>query len=199
MKALLTATHNMKKSLGAKTLIYPTPVFVVGTYDKEGKPNVMTASWGGICCSQPPCVAVSLRKATYTHGNILARKAFTISIPSEDHVQQADYFGLVSGRTVDKFATTKLTPVRGEHVDAPYVKEFSLIVECRLAHVVELGLHTQFVGEVVDVKAEDSVMAKGGLLDITKIKPLVFTPDTQAYYGIGNFVGQAFSAGHTFD
>ncbi len=189
----------MKKSLGAKTLVYPTPVFVVGTYDKEGKPNVMTASWGGICCSQPPCVAVSLRKATYTHGNILARKAFTISIPSEVHVQQADYFGLVSGRSGDKLAATNLTPVRSELVDAPYVKEFSLIVECRLARVIELGLHTQFVGEVMDVKAEDSVMAKGGLLDITKVKPLVFAPDTQAYYGIGNFVAQAFSVGRAFE
>ena len=185
----------MKKSLGAKTLVYPTPVFVVGTYDKEGKPNVMTASWGGICCSQPPCVAVSLRRATLTHGNILARKAFTISIPSEDHVRQADYFGLVSGGSVDKFAVTKLTPVRSEHVNAPYVKEFSLIVECKLAHVIELGLHTQFVGEVMDVKAEENVMTKSGLLEITKIKPLMFAPDTQAYYGIGNFVGQAFSVG----
>jgi flavin reductase (DIM6/NTAB) family NADH-FMN oxidoreductase RutF len=185
----------MKKSLGAKTLVYPTPVFVVGTYDQAGKPNVMTAAWGGICCSQPPCVAVSLRKATYTHGNLLARKAFTISIPSEEHVQQADYIGLVSGRSVDKFAATKLTPVRSELVDAPYVKEFSLIVECKLAHVIELGLHTQFVGEVMDVKAEESVMAKGGSLDITKVKPLVFAPDSQAYYGIGQFVGQAFSVG----
>ncbi|RLA91620.1 MAG: flavin reductase family protein, partial [Deltaproteobacteria bacterium] len=43
----------MKKSLGAKTILYPTPVFIVGTYDKEGKPNVMTASWGGIACSVP--------------------------------------------------------------------------------------------------------------------------------------------------
>ena len=160
---------------------------------------MMTASWGGICCSQPPCVAVSLRKATYTHGNILARKAFTISIPSEGHVQQADYFGLVSGRSGDKLAATKLTPVRSELVDAPYVKEFSLIVECKLAHVIELGLHTQFVGEILDVKAEDSVMAKGGLLDITKVKPLVFAPDAQAYYGIGNFVGQAFSIGRAFE
>jgi flavin reductase (DIM6/NTAB) family NADH-FMN oxidoreductase RutF len=189
---------SMKKSLGAKTLVYPTPVFVVGTYDKEGKPNVMTASWGGICCSQPPCVAVSLRKATYTHGNILARKAFTISIPSEGHVREADYFGLVSGRSGNKLAATKLTPVRSELVDAPYVKEFSLIVECKLAHVIELGLHTQFVGEVMDVKAEDSVMTKGGLVEITKVKPLVFAPDMQAYYGIGNFVGQAFSVGHAF-
>jgi flavin reductase (DIM6/NTAB) family NADH-FMN oxidoreductase RutF len=185
----------MKTSLGAKTLVYPTPVFVVGTYDKEGKPNVMTASWGGICCSQPPCVAVSLRKATYTHGNILARKAFTISIPSENYVKQTDYFGLVSGRSVDKFAATQLTPVRSELVDAPYVKEFSLIVECKLAHVIELGLHTQFVGEVKDVKAEDSVMANGGLVDIKRVKPLAFTPDTQAYYGIGDLIAHAFSVG----
>jgi flavin reductase (DIM6/NTAB) family NADH-FMN oxidoreductase RutF len=186
---------NMKQSLGAKTLVYPTPVFVVGTYDQNGKPNVMTAAWGGICCSKPPCVAVSLRKATYTHGNIIARKAFTISIPSEDHVKQADYFGVVSGRDTDKFAATGLTPVKSDLVDAPYVKEFPLIVECRLAHVFELGLHTQFVGEVVDVKADESVMSGDKLVDIKKVRPFSFAPDTQGYYGIGNFLDQAFSIG----
>ena len=189
----------MKQSLGAKTLAYPTPVFVVGTYDKDGKPNVMTASWSGICCSQPPCVAVSLRKATYTHGNILARKAFTISIPSEGQVQQADYFGLVSGRGVDKLAAAKLTPVRSDLVDAPYVNEFPLVLECKLALVTELGLHTQFVGQILDVKAEESVMAKSGSVVITKVKPLVFAPDSQGYYGIGNFVGQAFAAGRALE
>jgi len=176
-------------------LVYPTPVFVVGTFDKAGRPNVMTASWGGICCSQPPCVAVSLRKATYTYGNILERKAFTISIPSEAFVREADYFGLVSGRSTDKFAATKLTPVKSDLVDAPYVKEFPLIVECRLVQAIELGLHTLFVGEVLDVKAEEDVLAGAGLLDIDKVKPLAFTPDTEAYYGIGRRIGQAFSIG----
>jgi len=185
----------MKQSLGAKTLVYPTPVFVVGTYDKEGKPNVMTAAWGGICCSQPPCVAVSLRKATYTYGNIIARKAFTISIPSEVHVKQADYFGMVSGRDEDKFAESGLTPVKSDLVDAPYVKEFPLILECRLVHTFELGLHTQFVGEVVDVKVEKSVMGKGLMADIGKVRPLSFAPDAQSYYGLGDFIGNAFSIG----
>ena len=187
----------MKKSLGAKTLVYPTPVFVVGTYDKAGKPNAMTAAWGGICCSQPPCVAVSLRKATYTHGNIMARRAFTISIPSEKHVKQADYLGLVSGRSVDKFAVTGLTPVKSDLVDAPYVKEFLLVLECRLAHTIELGLHTQFVGEILDVKAEESVLGRGGLVDIKKMDPLAFAPDARSYYGIGGLVGKAFSVGKT--
>jgi len=185
----------MKTSLGAKTLVYPTPVFVVGTYDVAGRPNVMTASWGGICCSQPPCVAVSLRKATYTYGNILERKAFTISIPSETHVKEADYFGLVSGKHTDKFAATKLTPVKSDLVDAPYVREFPLIVECKLVHVIELGRHTQFVGEVLDVKAEEDVLDGPGQADIAKVRPLAFTPDTEAYYGIGRRIGQAFSIG----
>ena len=185
----------MKKSLGAKTLVYPTPVLVVGTYDKAGKPNVMTASWGGICCSQPPCVAVSIRKVTYTYGNILERKAFTISIPSADYVQQADYFGLVTGRNTDKFAAAKLTAKKSDLVDAPYVKEFPVILECRLLHVLELGVHTQFVGEVLDAKVEESVMGAGASVEIKKVNPLVFVPDTQAYYGIGDFVGKVFSVG----
>jgi flavin reductase (DIM6/NTAB) family NADH-FMN oxidoreductase RutF len=189
------AINHMKKSLGAKTLIYPAPVLVVGTYDKAGKPNVMTASWGGICCSQPPCVAVSLRKATYTYGSILERKAFTLSIPSEANVRETDYFGLVSGKSADKFAATKLTPVKSQVVDAPYVKEFPLILECKLVHVVDLGLHTQFVGEVVDVKAEESIIGSGGAVDVKRLRPLLFTPDTQDYYGVGEFVGKVFSAG----
>jgi len=185
----------MKKSLGAKTLVYPTPVLVVGTYDQTGKPNVMTASWGGVCCSQPPCVAVSLRKATYSHGNIIARKAFTLSIPSEDYVKHADYFGLVSGRDADKFSRARLTPVKSEFVDAPYVKEFPLVLECKLAHTFELGVHTQFVGEIVDVKVDEAVLGKDGLPDIKKLKPLTFAPGAQAYYGIGGFIGQAFFVG----
>lgn len=53
----------MKKSIGARSLTYATPVFIVGTYDAEGKPNAMAVAWGGICCSKPPCIAVSLRTA----------------------------------------------------------------------------------------------------------------------------------------
>jgi len=191
----LAKVARMKQSLGAKTLLYPTPVLVVGTYDKEGRPNVMTASWGGICCSQPPCISVSLRKATYSYASLLARKAFTISIPSEKYVKEVDYFGLVSGKTADKFAATKLTPARSKLVDAPFVKEFPLVLECKVVDVADLGMHTQFVGEIVDVKADDSVLGKGGAVEILRLKPMVYTPDTQEYYGIGSFLGNVFSAG----
>jgi flavin reductase (DIM6/NTAB) family NADH-FMN oxidoreductase RutF len=185
----------MKRSLGAKTIVHPTPVFIVGTYDAKGKPNVMTAAWGGICCSRPPCVAVSLREARYSFGSIVEQKVFTISIPSQAHAKEADYFGMVSGRDKDKFAATGLTPVRSELVNAPYVQEFPLVLECKLLHTIKIGVHTQFIGEIVDVKAEEAVFGPDGVLDLEKVKPIAYAPDSSGYYAIGEFIGKAFSIG----
>ena len=188
----------MKKSIGAKTVVYPTPVFVVGSYDAHGNPNVMTAAWAGICNSQPPCLAVSLRESRYSYGSIVERKAFTVSIPAEEHAAAADYFGIVSGRKADKFAVTGLTPVRGEFVDAPYVGEFPFALECRLLDSVEIGTHVQFIGEIVDIKADESVLDEKGNLDIEKVRPILFAPGNTAYYGVGELVGPAFSIGKEF-
>jgi flavin reductase (DIM6/NTAB) family NADH-FMN oxidoreductase RutF len=185
----------MKKSLGAQVLAYPTPTWVVGSYDRQGKPNVMTAAWGGICCSKPPCVAVSLRKATYSYQNLIDRKAFTINVPTETQVKQADYFGLASGRDTDKFAATGLTPVRADHVDAPYIQEFLFVLQCKVVHVIELGLHTQFVGEILDVNADPSILDSNGMPDAAKLKPIVYAPGTKRYHGLGPSLGQGFDVG----
>jgi flavin reductase (DIM6/NTAB) family NADH-FMN oxidoreductase RutF len=185
----------MKRSLGAKTLACPAPVWLVGTYDKEGKPNAMTAAWGGICCSRPPCVTVSLRKATYTYGSLIERKAFTISIPPETYAAEADYFGIASGRNVNKFSITGLTAVKSEIVDAPYIQEFPLVLECALLHVLEVDLHTMFVGEIKDVKADETIIGTEGHLEMKKLEPFVFDTGTKSYYGIGERLGQAFSIG----
>lgn len=185
----------MKESIGAKTIIYPTPALVIGTYDMEGKPNVMTAAWAGICCSVPPCVGVSLRKATYTYGNIMERKAFTVNVPSEDFAKETDYFGIASGRDVDKLSKAGLNPVRSKIVDAPYVKEFPLVLECKLLQAVEIGLHTQFIGEILDVKAESDIIGNDDLPDISKVRPFIFAPESRNYYSIGKLLGKAFSIG----
>jgi flavin reductase (DIM6/NTAB) family NADH-FMN oxidoreductase RutF len=185
----------MKKSIGAETIIYPTPVLVVGTYDATGKPNVMTVALGGICCSSPPCVAIALRKATYTYGNIVQQEAFTINIPSEKHARCADYFGIVSGKKTDKFDVSGLTPVKSALVNAPYLEEFPFVLECKLIHKIEIGLHTQFIGEIMDIKAEEGVLDEKGMLDIEKVRPFFYVPGANAYYRMGEFLGGAFSIG----
>jgi len=196
----------LKRSFGAKILVYPTPVWVVGTYDNEGKPNMMTISYGGICSFTPPCVAVSLRKDTHSYGNILKYKAFTVNVPSEAHVREADYIGISSGRNVDKFAATGLTPARSKFINAPYVAEFPLNVECRLIQTVEIGEHTLFIGEIMDFKAEESVLKADrdesildteGIPDIEKVKPILYVPHLGTYRGIGEPLGRAHSIGKT--
>jgi flavin reductase (DIM6/NTAB) family NADH-FMN oxidoreductase RutF len=185
----------VKKSLGARIAVVPTPVWVVGTYDKDDKPNVATAAWAGVCCSKPPCVAVSFRKATYTHGNIVARQCFTVSVPPERYAREADYFGIASGRDGDKFASTGLTPVRGDVVEAPYVGEFPLAFECKLLHTVEIGLHTQFIGEIGDTKVDESVLTESGLPDVEALQFFAFSPDCSSYHRIGASIGRAFAIG----
>ena len=184
----------MKKSLGAKTILYPTPVLLVGTYSQDSKPNIMTAAWGGICCSNPPCVCISLRKATYTYGAIIETKAFTISVPSEGQIREADFAGMVSGKNVNKFAATGLTPVKSALVDAPYVKECPLVLECQVTQVHELGLHTQFIGKILDVKVDEEMM-EGDKPDVNKIRPMTYDPASSRYLGLGAFLGAAFSVG----
>jgi flavin reductase (DIM6/NTAB) family NADH-FMN oxidoreductase RutF len=185
----------MMKSLGAKTIIFPAPVFIVGSYDTSGKPNLMAVAWGGVCCSEPPCVSIAVRQARYTYGNIMEHRAFTVNIPSEKYMKKADYIGIASGRAGDKFSATGLTPVKSRVVDAPYVKEFPFILECALLRVVRIGSHTVFIGEIKDVKAQEAMLGKEGAPDIKKIKPLIFDPAGLAYYGVGRSLGKAFSIG----
>lgn len=189
----------MKQSCGAKTLAIPTPVWVVGSYDADGKANIATAAWAGICCSQPPCLAVSFRKATHTHGAIVERQAFTVNIPGEAQAIAADYAGIVSGRDIDKFAAAGLTAIRSELVDAPYVAEFPVIIECRLIHTLELGLHTQFVGEILDVKADASVLGDKGYPDIAKVRPFTWDSAHRGYYGLAGSLGKAWEIGKVLE
>ena len=178
-----------KKSLGAKTIAPPAPVWLICSYDAEGKPNMMTASWASIACSRPPCVTVSLREATYTFGNIKEHEAFTVNIPSEKLAAVSAYAGVVSGRDTDKFADTGLTAVKSDLVDAPYIEECELVLECKLIRTVELGLHTMFIGEIIDVKADEKILGENGSPDPEKHQPFIWSVGGYGFYGLGGRIG----------
>lgn len=185
----------MKKSLGALTLVYPLPVWCVGSYDSQGVPNLATVAWGGICCSKPPCVTISLRKATYSYGNILERGAYTVNVPSASLAAEADFLGTASGRAGNKFEQSGLTPISSELVDAPYADEFPMVLECKVIHTYEIGLHTQFIGEILDVKVEEAILGDDGKPDILKADPMVYSTKARQYYRVGELIGKAYSIG----
>jgi len=183
----------MKKSIGPKPQPMPAPVWLVGTYDSNGKANIMTASWAGVCCSRPPCITVSLRKATYTYDCIVARQAYTISVPTVAQIKEADCAGIVSGRDVDKFTQLGWTPVGSSVVDAPYVSECPVVMECKLFQTVELGLHTMFVGEVIDTKVDEEAQLEDGSPDVDRTEPFAFLGGQ--YRALGAQIGDPFSIG----
>ena len=187
----------MLSSLGSLPFCLPAPVWLVGTYDAEGRPNVMTAVAGGLCSTQPPCLGVSLRRGGWTHASLPGRAAFTVAVPSRSLAARVDFAGLMSGRNADKFAAAGLTPVAGEHVDAPYVAECPVVLELALPHTLELGSHTLNVGELMDVKVEESCLRPDGLPDPARIDALCFAPLTHEYYATGDFVARAYAVGKT--
>jgi flavin reductase (DIM6/NTAB) family NADH-FMN oxidoreductase RutF len=185
-----------KIALKPATVLHPHPVLLVGTFGEDGRPNLMNAAWGGICCGEPPCVAVSLREATLTYHNILLNQAFTVGIPSRKHVKIADYVGLVSGRDHDKFRDTSLTPTRSEQVNAPLAAELPFSLECQLLQHHCLGLHTIFIGQIVGIQADEDVLGPRGLPDIEKTQAILWGGfGNNHYFAVGEKLARAFSVG----
>jgi flavin reductase (DIM6/NTAB) family NADH-FMN oxidoreductase RutF len=182
----------MKKSIGKRTIVYPHPVFIVGSYNENGVANMMAASWGGICCSEPPCVTISLRKQRKTYDNIIYHQAFTVNIPPVKYLKESDFVGVVSGKDIDKFKETGLTPVRSELINAPYIKEFPLALICKLYKTVELGVHTQFIGEILDTIADEEVLGNNGLPVLEKIDPFCYDSADRTYYSVGEKLKKAY-------
>jgi len=186
----------MKISIGAKPFIQPNPVLVIGSYDQNQKPNIMTVAWGGMCCSVPPCVSISPAKGSHTCKNIIANQAFTVNIPSISFVRETDYAGIYSGKNENKFEYSGLTPIKSENVNAPYISEYPFILECRVIHTYEIGLNTQqFIGEILDIKAEEEILMEGKLPDINKVQPFVYDEVSKNYYKTGELLAKAFSIG----
>ena len=182
----------MRKNFGAKPLLYPQPVFIIAAYDKNGVPNAMNAAWGGI--SEDQEVSVCISAGHKTTKNILASKAFTISMADAGHVAQCDYVGVVSGNKVpDKMEKAGFHTTKSEFVNAPLIDELPMAVECRLVSYDPESC--RLVGEIVNVCADESVLGENGKVDPAKLRPITFDPMNNAYLVLGERVGSAFSDG----
>ncbi len=181
----------MRKNLGAKTFLYPEPVFIIGTYDEDGMPNAMNAAWGGISeeCEISICVSADHK----TTKNFLARGAFTVSMATADTVIPCDYVGIVSGNdTPDKFKIAGFHATKSEFVDAPIIDELPLAIECTLISYDEDSC--RLVGRIVNISADESILS-GGKVDIKKLRPIIYDGQNHTYHEIGECVGKAFSSG----
>ena len=182
----------MRKNLGNKMQFLPLPVLILGTYDKDGKANAMNAAWGGVYTDD--MIGICLSEGHKTTKNILATRAFTVSMATADKVAECDYVGIVSGNKVpDKFTRAGFTAVKSEFVNAPIIAELPMTLECELVSYDEETCH--MVGRIVNVSADERILSPDGKIDITLLQPIIYDTINKDYLTIGPKVGNAFSDG----
>ena len=182
----------MRKNFGAKAMCYPMPVFIIGTYNADGTPNAMNAAWGGI--SEEQEITVCIDSGHKTAENLLARKAFTLSMATARMLTSCDYVGIVSGHKVpDKFTRAGFHATKSAFVDAPLIDELPMALECQvLSYDTE---SCRLVGKILNVSAEEWVLGENGKVDPAKLQPITYDPMNHKYLVLGEAVGQAFSDG----
>ena len=182
----------MRKNFGAKPWTYPQPVFILAAYDENGLPNAMNAAWGGISDDKELSLCISAEHKTTA--NLLARKAFTVSMATADQVVACDYVGIASGNAEpNKLEKAGWHTTKAESVDAPLIDELPMAVECRLVSYDPESC--RLVGEIVNVSADESILDEAGKIDPEKLRPITFDPIQGVYRTLGETVGKAFKDG----
>lgn len=167
------------------------PVLIVAAYDETGKPNAMNAAWGGIFTDDH--IGICISEGHKTTKNILATKAFTVSMATVEQLTACDYVGIISGnKEPDKFAKAGFTAVRSEVVNAPIINELPLTLECEMVSYDTESNH--LVGRIVNVSADDSILTDGKI-DYRKLRPITYDPINHHYIELGAIASNAFSAG----
>ena len=182
----------MRKNFGAKPFLYPQPVFIIATYNDDGTADAMNAAWGGI--SEDKELSMCISEGHKTTANILARKAFTVSMATAEQMVACDYVGIESGNQVlDKVAKAGWHTTKSEFVDAPLIDELPMAVECRLVSYDPESC--RLVGEIVNVSCDESALNDAGKVDPAKVRPITFDPFNNTYLALGAAVGRAFHDG----
>lgn len=169
-------------------MLNPVPAVMVSVTDKEGKSNIITVAWAGTVCTNPPMVSISVRPSRYSYQILEETGEFVINLTNESLVKVCDYCGVVSGRDVDKFAKTGLTPIPMEHVHAMGIEESPVNMECKITEKRELGSHTMFIAEVVGVTVDDRYMDETGKFHINESGLVMYSHGE--YFALGKKLGK---------
>ena len=177
------------KSFNAKPWLLPQPVLIIGTYDKEGRPNAMNAAWGGQWDMHEIIISLGSHQTT---DNLKVNSEFTVAFATKNTVEIADYFGVETGSKVNKIEKAGCHVHKSAHVNAPIIEEFPVTLECEcVSYSDETGI---LVGKIIAQQADEAVLTDG-VVDYDKLQPIIFDIATKTYRLVGPVVGKAFHDG----
>ena len=179
----------MKQIWKPGNLLNPNPVVMLSCATASERPNIITLAWVGTVCSEPPMLSVSIQKKRFSHHMVLESGEFVVNLVSRQLARACDFCGVKSGRDMDKFEACGLTaaPAPGLAL-APLIAESPVSLSCRVEQVLELGSHDMFIGRIVQVAVDDSLLDDSGKLDLHKADLIVYSHGE--YQALGDNLGR---------
>ncbi len=189
MKGVVTDMNKIEWSGSA--LLAPVPPALVTcsseTEDGEVINNILTVAWTGIVCSKPAKTYISLRPSRYSYELVKKSGEFVINLTTEKLAKAADFCGVRSGRSLDKFAACGLHIGTASKVRAPILTESPVSLECRVSDVMELGSHVMFLADIVAVDVDENIVDSEGRLMIERAGLIAYTHGD--YFALGRRLG----------
>ena len=179
----------MKQDWKPGTMIYPLPAALISCGSNPDEHNIITVSWVGTICSDPPMCYISVRPSRHSYEIIKRAGEYVINLTTETLARATDWCGVRSGRDYNKVAEMGLTVGKASVVGAPLIEESPVCIECRVKEIMRLGSHDMFISEVVNVKADDQYLDPAtGRFDMQKAGLLAYSHGH--YYGLGKRIGK---------
>ena len=176
-----------KISWKAGNMLYPLPAVMVSLTDKEGNSNIITLAWAGTICTNPPMLSVSIRPERYSYDIIKETGEFVVNLTTKELTYATDYCGVKSGRDVDKFKEMKLTKLASEKIKAVAIAESPVNIECKVREIMELGSHSLFIADVVNVRVDGKLLDEKGRFNLAKSELIAYSHGR--YYELGKELG----------
>jgi len=171
------------------TMIYPLPAVMVTCGSAPEEYNIITISWTGTLCTDPPMCYISVRPIRHSYEIIKKNREFVINLTTKDLAFATDWCGVKSGKDHDKFRETGLTPAKASVVNAPMIEESPVNIECIVKEIKELGSHHIFISEVVAVNADQKFFDNStGVFRLVEANPLCYIHGK--YYESGSYLGK---------
>ena len=171
------------------TMVYPLPAALISCGTSPEDYNLITISWLGTISTNPPMCYISVRPERHSYHLIKQAGEFVINLTNEDMAHATDWCGVKSGRDVNKFSETGLTPVKAELIQAPIIAESPLCIECKIKDIIPLGSHDMFIANVVNIQANKKYIdQETDSFDMAKAKLIAYSHGH--YYKMGEEIGK---------
>lgn len=176
-----------KISWKAGNMLYPLPAVMVSLTDKEGNSNIITLAWAGTICTNPPMLSVSIRPERYSYKIIKETGEFVVNLTTKELAYATDYCGVKSGKDVDKFGKMRLTKLASEKINSVAIAESPVNIECKVRQIMELGSHSLFIADVVNVRVDSRYIDEKGRFNLAKSELIAYSHGR--YYELGKELG----------